>query len=70
MKILVLNGSPRVNGNTASMISVFREEAEKHGHQVIEYNVCRMNVKGCMACEYCHEIKPGECVHKDDMSKI
>lgn len=70
MKILVLNGSPRVNGSTAAMISVFREEAEKHGHQVIEYNVCRMNVKGCLACEYCHEISPGECVQKDDMQKI
>ena len=31
MKILVLNGSPRPNGNTAKMITAFRESAEKSG---------------------------------------
>ena len=30
MKILVLNGSPRSNGNTAKMIDTFRESAEKN----------------------------------------
>ena len=30
MKILVLNGSPRPNGETAKMIAVFRESAEKN----------------------------------------
>ena len=54
MKILVLNGSPRPNGNTAAMIKTFKTEAESNGHSVVDFNVCRMNIKGCLACEYCH----------------
>lgn len=34
MNILVLNGSPRSNGNTAAMVSVFSEGATENGHQV------------------------------------
>ena len=54
MKILVLNGSPRPNGNTAKMTGVFKEAAEQAGHMVDVINVCRLNIKGCIACEYCH----------------
>ena len=49
MKILVLNGSPRPNGNTAKMITAFRESAENKSHQVVCFNVCKMNIKGCLA---------------------
>ena len=45
MKILVLNGSPRPNGNTAKMVGVFREAAEKNGHEVVCFNVCKMNTR-------------------------
>lgn len=41
MKILVLNGSPRVNGNTKQMINVFQESATKNGHQVIVVDVLK-----------------------------
>ena len=43
MKILVLNGSPRPNGNTAKMVGVFREVAEKNGHEVVCFNVCKIS---------------------------
>ena len=32
MKILVLNGSPRLNGDTARMCYVFIKEAKAKGH--------------------------------------
>ena len=70
MKILVLNGSPRPNGNTAKMVAVFKEAAEKAGHTVDAVNVCRLNIKGCMACEYCHGKGQGTCIQKDDMQQI
>ncbi|NCE64497.1 flavodoxin family protein [Pseudoflavonifractor sp. 524-17] len=34
MKTLVLNGSPRPNGNTKGMVEAFREGAVSAGHQV------------------------------------
>ena len=54
MNILVLNGSPQPNGNTKGMIEAFREGAVSAGHQVDVMDVCRMNISGCLACEYCH----------------
>lgn len=70
MKILVLNGSPRPKGNTAEMVAVFKDAAEKAGHTVDAVDVCRMDIKGCLACEYCHGKGQGTCVQKDDMKKI
>lgn len=70
MKILVLNGSPRPNGNTAGMVNIFQRAAEEHGHQVKVFSVCKMNINGCLACEYCHGEGHGQCVQKDDMQEI
>lgn len=67
MKILVLNGSPRPKGNTRKMIDAFCEGAVSVGHQV---DVCRKQISGCMACEYCHTKGRGACVQKDDMQEI
>ena len=70
MKILVLNGSPRPNGNTNGMIKAFRKGAASVGHQVDVIDVCRMKINGCLACEYCHTKGRGECVQKDGMQQI
>lgn len=70
MKILILNGSPRPQGNTAKMAAAFRETAVSAGHEVVSFDVCRMNIKGCLACEYCHGKGGGKCIQKDDMHEI
>ena len=59
MKILVLNGSPRKNGNTMHLVNAFRAGAEEKGHTVQVEDVAQMNIRGCMACEYCHTKEPG-----------
>lgn len=70
MNVLVLNGSPRPNGNTSKLISAFKEGAMESGHNVKVIDVCRMNIKGCLACEYCHTRGNGNCVQKDDFIQI
>ena len=70
MKILVLNGSPRPQGNTSKMTAAFKEAAEAAGHDILEFRVAGMDIKGCLACEYCHGKGAGVCVQKDDMQKI
>ena len=70
MQILVLNGSPRPNGNTAQMIAAFHEGAESAGHKVNVVNVCRKKIAGCLACEYCHTNGNGACIQKDDMQEV
>ncbi len=68
MKILVLNGSPRPHGSTVKMIDAFVEAAV--GHKIDVVDVTKMNVKGCLACEYCHTKGHGVCIQKDDMQEI
>ena len=70
MKILVLNGSPRTQGNTAQMVSAFREGARSAGHEVDIVDVCRKHIGGCLACEYCHGQGRGQCVQSDDMTEV
>ncbi len=52
MKILILNGSPKPNGNTAAMVAAFAEGARESGHDVQIVDVCQKKIAGCLACEY------------------
>ena len=70
MKILVLNGSPRPNGNTKKMIQAFQKGANSSGHHVEVIDVCKKQIKGCLACEYCHTKGNGKCIQKDDMQEV
>lgn len=70
MNILILNGSPRANGNTAAFVSAFREGAESAGHSVTVFPVAQMKIAPCLACEYCHGKGEGKCIQEDEMQKI
>ncbi len=70
MKILILNGSPRPNGNTAAMVAAFAEGARESRHDVKIVNVCQKKIAGCLACEYCHTKGNGRCVQQDDMQEV
>ena len=70
MKILILNGSPRPNGNTAAMVDAFLEGAKDNGHEITVVQVCRKKIAGCLACEYCHTKGNGKCVQQDDMQEV
>ena len=49
-KILILNGGPRLNGNTAALIREFTKGAESAGHTVARFDLDRMNIHGCKGC--------------------
>ena len=69
MKIAVYNGSPRKE-NTTAMVQAFCEGAKAAGHEVEEYQVGKMKIAGCLACEYCHTKGNGVCIQNDDLDKI
>jgi multimeric flavodoxin WrbA len=52
------------------MIQEFCEGLKTAGHEYDVFDVCRMNIRGCLACEYCHTKGSGQCVQKDDMQNI
>ena len=70
MNILILQGSPRTNGNTAWMAEEYRKAAEAAEHKVTLVDVAHKKITGCMACEYCHGKGNGACVQKDDMQEL
>ena len=70
MNVLILQGSPRANGNTAWMAEKYKKAAEAAGHKVTIVNVAHKKIAGCLACEYCHGKGAGACVQKDDMQEI
>ena len=70
MNILVLNGSPHANGNTAAMVNAFAEGARESGHTTTVVDVCKKKIAGCLACEYCHKKGNGKCIQQDDMQEL
>ncbi|HIT03062.1 MAG TPA: flavodoxin family protein [Candidatus Caccocola faecipullorum] len=69
-KIIVLNGSPRKNGNTSALVKAFSEGAESAGHSVTEFWLGGMNIHGCRGCCAGGKNPESPCVQKDDMEKI
>jgi len=69
MKITILNGSPRIGGNTEIMAKAFENGAVEAGHDVSLINLAGKNISGCLGCQYCFT-HDGECVQKDDMADI
>lgn len=68
--IVILNGSPRKNGNTSALVKKFTEGAESVGNTVTEFFLDRMDIHGCKGCFGGHSSKECPCVQKDDMAKI
>ena len=69
-KIVILNGSPRKNGNTSVLVKAFAEGAESAGHTVTEFFLDSMEIYGCKGCFGGHSSKECPCVQKDDMDLI
>lgn len=69
-KIVILNGSPRKNGNTSALVKAFREGAECAGHTVTEFFLDHMNLHGCKGCFGGHSDRECPCVQQDDMNQI
>ena len=68
--ILVLNGSTRKNGSTASLIKAFAEGAKESGNEVREAYIQGMEINACLGCDACMKTHAG-CVQKDEgMTKI
>lgn len=68
MKVLLLNGSPRPNGNTAlalrEMEGIFRE----NGVEPETVQVGQRDIRGCIACRRCAEL--GKCVFDDAVNEL
>ncbi len=67
MNIIILNGSPRKDGNTMHMINHFVNGLNKE-HCIAVINLEEKKLKGCSACYECS--KTHSCVEPDDAASI
>jgi len=67
MKIVILQGSPRKEGNTARLAGAFAEGASER-HEVEIFDIPEMKIGGCLGCNSCKD--SGICAQKDEMQRI
>lgn len=68
MKVLMINGSPRLNGNTSIALDEMKKVFEEEGVEVEIAQVGNKNVRGCIACNKCAET--GKCVFDDVVNEL
>lgn len=68
MKVLMINGSPRVGGNTAIALEEMRKVFEAEGVEAKVVQVGNKDVRGCIACGRCAEL--GKCVFDDVVNEL
>lgn len=69
MKVLVLTGSPHLQGTTAFLADEFCIGANSSGHEIVRFDTAKLNILPCIGCSYCRK-NEGKCVYDDDMSQI
>lgn len=68
MNVLMLNGSPRKNGNTAIALEEMKKVFEAEGVHAEVVQVGNKAVRGCVACRRCAEL--GKCVFDDVVNEL
>lgn len=68
MKVLMINGSPRLNGNTSIALNEMKKVFEEEGVEADIVQVGNKNVRGCIACNKCAET--GKCVFDDMVNEL
>ncbi|WP_263833212.1 flavodoxin family protein [Sulfurospirillum oryzae] len=73
MKIIAINGSPRKNANTATLLKKALEGAKQHGAKTELVHLYDFAYQGCISCFSCKLPKGksyGKCAHKDALKPL
>ncbi len=68
MKVLLINGSPKVKGNTALALENMAQVFTEQGIEAEIIQVGNQPVRGCIACNGCG--KTGKCVFDDVVNEV
>ena len=68
LKVLMLNGSPRTNGNIALAFQEMEQVFRENGIGVENIQLGKQVIRGCIACESCR--KTHKCVFDDIVNKL
>lgn len=68
MKVLMINGSPRANGNTYIALSEMEKIFKEEGIETEIIHIGNKDIRGCIACLSC--AKTGKCVFDDLVNEV
>ncbi len=68
MKVLAINGSARLDGNTAALLHVAMGECEAAGMEAELVQLAGQSVRGCTGCGSCARLKNRRCIMTDDIA--
>ena len=68
MKVLILNGSPRVDGNTSIALDEIVKTLQEEGVESEVVQIGNKAIRGCVACGGCSD--SGKCVFDDAVNEI
>ena len=68
MKVLIINGSPRIDGNTTIAINELIKTFDKEEIETEIVQIGNKDIRGCVACYKCHET--GKCVFNDLVNEV
>src|SRR5271157_2504162 len=70
--VLIVNGSPKKNGNTAALIEWFSEGAISAGARVeiVQAAFLKYKSSGCVSCRKCQAVREYECSIDDDAKEV
>lgn len=67
MKVLIINGSPRVGGNTALAVKEMTKVFAEEGIEADVMQIGGKDIRGCIACGKCSEL--GKCIFDDEVNE-
>lgn len=67
MKVLIINGSPRVNGNTSIAVKEIEKIFKEENIETVTMQIGNKDIRGCIACGRCAE--SGKCVFDDAVNE-
>ena len=68
MKVLIINGSPRADGNTTVAVNELARIFEAEGVETVVSRIGNKDIRGCIACGSCSE--NGKCVFDDAVNEL
>lgn len=68
LKVLILNGSPRINGNTSLALKEMEQVFHENGVETETVLVGNKDIRGCVACLSCYQTR--KCVFNDIVNEL
>ena len=68
MKVLLINGSPRSNGNTSTALTEITKILNEYEIETMIIHVGNLAIKGCVGCGQCEKLK--RCIYEDMINEV